>query len=76
MSNTAFSVQTGGVVIPAYQAATGALVRALENVASIVAGHTDDNGEQYAMQISFSVPVADVPARRKTRRKKQKVCLS
>ena len=41
MSNTASSVQTGGVVIPAYQAATGALVRALENVASIVAGHTD-----------------------------------
>lgn len=62
MSHTASSVQTGGVVIPAYQAATGALVRALENVASIVAGHTDDNGEQYAMQMAFSVPAADVPA--------------
>ena len=62
MSITASSVQTGGVVIPAYQAATGALVRALENVASIVAGNTDDNDEQYAMQMAFSVPAADVPA--------------
>ena len=62
MSITASFVQIGGVVIPAYQAATGALVRALENVVSIVAGDTDDNGKQYAIQMAFSVPATDVSA--------------
>lgn len=50
------------MVVPAYPAATGALVRALEHAASIVAGYSDDEGEQFAMQMIFSVPVAEVPA--------------
>ena len=62
MSSTASSVQTGGVVIPAYQSATGALVRALEHAASVVAGYSDDDGEQYAMLMVSSVPAAEVPA--------------
>ena len=62
MSATASSVETGGVAIPAYPLATGAMLRALEHAASIVAGHTDDEGEYYAMQMVSSVPAADVPA--------------
>lgn len=53
MSATASSVQTGGVMIPAYP---------LENAASIVAGHTDDEGEYFAMLMVSWVPAADVPA--------------
>ena len=49
-------------MIPAYGLASGALLHAIENAASVVAGHTDDDGEQYAMQMAFSVPAADVPA--------------
>ena len=49
-------------MIPAYPLATGAMMHALENAASIVAGHTDDEGEYYAMQMATSVPAADVPA--------------
>ena len=62
MSATASSVDTSGVVIPAYTLAAGALLHALEHAASVVAGHTDDDGELYAMQMAFSVPAADVPA--------------
>ena len=36
-------------------------MRALEHAASIVAGYSDDKGEQFAMQMIFSVPVAEVP---------------
>ena len=60
MSATASSVENDGVIIPAYPVATGALVRALENAASIVAGHTDDEGEYYAMQMAISVMVQDL----------------
>ena len=49
-------------MIPAYPLATGAMMHALENAAPIVAGHTDDEGEYYAMQMAASVPAADVPA--------------
>ena len=49
-------------MIPAYPLATGAMMHALENAASIVAGHTDDEGEYFAMQMAASVPAADVPA--------------
>ena len=62
MSATASSVETGGVTIPAYPLANGEMMRALEHAASIVAGHTDDDGEYYAMQMVTSVPAADVPA--------------
>ena len=62
MSATTSSVETGGVIIPAYPLASGAMSRALENAASIVAGHTDDAGEYYAMQMATSVPAVDVPA--------------
>ena len=37
MSTSVSSVETGGVVVPAYPAAGGALVRALEHAASIEA---------------------------------------
>ena len=53
MSATASSVEIGGVMIPAYP---------LENAVSIVAGHTDDEGEYFAMQMVSWVPAADVPA--------------
>ena len=62
MSTTVASVESGGVMIPAYQLATGAMTRALEHAASIVAGHTDDEGEYFAMMMATSVPAADVPA--------------
>ena len=61
MSASASSVETGGVVIPAYGLATGALLHAFEHAASVVAGHTDDNGEQYAMQMVVLVLAAEVP---------------
>ena len=61
MSTSASSVEIGGVEVPAYPAAGGALVRALEDAASIVAGYSDDEGEQFAMQMIFSVPAAEVP---------------
>ena len=62
MSTTASSVEIGGVTIPAYPLASGAMLRALEHAASVVAGHTDDDGECFAMQMASSVPAADVPA--------------
>ena len=62
MSATASSVETGGVVVPAYMLATGALLHAFEHAASVVVGHSDDNGELYAMQMVVSVPAGDVPA--------------
>lgn len=62
MSSTACPVETSGVVIPAYLLATAALVRALEQAASVVAGYSDDDSEQYAMQMAFLVPAAEVPA--------------
>lgn len=58
MSTSASSVETSGVVASGYPAATGALVRALEHAASIVAGYSDDEGEQFAMGMIFSVPAA------------------
>ena len=61
MSTSALSVETGGVVVPAYPAAGGALMRALEHAASIVVEYSDDEGEHFAMQMIFSVPVAEVP---------------
>ena len=38
------------------------MMHSLENAASIVAGHTDDEGEYYAIQMATSVPAADFPA--------------
>ena len=62
MSTTASSSEIEGVVIPSYSLVTGALMHALEHAASIVATHTDDDGEAYAMQMVRSIPAADVPA--------------
>ena len=41
---------------------TGALLHALAHSASIVAGDIDGDGEQYAMQITPSVPAVNAPA--------------
>ena len=49
-------------MIPAYPLATGAMTRALENAASIVAGHTNDEGDYYTMKMATSVRAADVSA--------------
>ena len=62
MSATASSVETSGVILPAYAQVTGPLMRALEHAASIVAGYSDDDGEQYAMQMVLSIPAAEVPS--------------
>ena len=47
MSTSASSVETGGVVLPAYLPVTGAMVRTLEQAAAIAAGDSEDEGEQF-----------------------------
>lgn len=59
---TSSSVTVSGVVLPTYPLVAGELLRAFEHAASIEDGQTDDDGEQYAMQMVHSVPAAEVPA--------------
>ena len=53
---------TSGVVIPTYPLVIGALQRALEHAASVGEGHTDDDGEQFAMQMVRSIVATEVPS--------------
>ena len=50
-----------GVVLPTYPLVEGDLMRALENAAAVRAGQTDDEGEQYAMEMVKSITAAEVP---------------
>ena len=50
-----------GVIIPTYPLVSGDLLRALEHAASVAEGHTDDDGEQFAMQMVRSIVATEVP---------------
>jgi hypothetical protein len=57
-SSTSF---LAGVLIPRYELAPGAILRAVENASSVVPGSSDEDGEYLAMSLVVSKPAADVP---------------
>jgi hypothetical protein len=52
---------TAGVLIPTYEMAPGAVLRAVEDASSVIAGSTDEGGEYLSMSLVESVSADRVP---------------
>jgi hypothetical protein len=53
--------ETTGVRLPSYDMAPGAMLRAVEDASSVIAGSTDERGEYLAMSLVEVIPAAGVP---------------
>jgi methylmalonyl-CoA mutase cobalamin-binding subunit len=52
--------ETTGVRLPSYDMAPGAMLRAVEDASSVIAGSTDERGEYLAMSLVEVMPAAGV----------------
>lgn len=53
--------ETTGVIIPGHEMAPGAILKAVEDAASVVTGSTDEGGEYLSMSLVQSMLAADIP---------------
>jgi hypothetical protein len=60
-SSSSSGMETTGVVIPRYEMVPGAILKAVEDAASVVQGSSDEGGEYFAMSLVESKLAAAVP---------------
>jgi hypothetical protein len=60
-SSVVMAMETTGVIIPSYEMARGAILKAVEDASSVVAGSTDEGGKHLSMSLVESMLAANVP---------------